>query len=82
MFADGVDGPLFQAAHLGLRDAHLGGDLHLRLTLIKPQGQDAPFPGVQPLQGVFQGNALRPAFIGILGVADLVMTQMASPPLS
>ena len=34
---DGIDGALFQTGYLRLGNAHLGGDLHLRFSFVKPQ---------------------------------------------
>ena len=47
-------------------------DLHLGLSLVEPQGEDAPLPVIQPLHGLFQGDAVRPGLVGVPGVADLV----------
>ena len=67
VLADGVDGALFQPAYLRLRDAHLCGDLHLGLALIKAQRQDTALPRIQTLQGILQGDALGPALICAFG---------------
>src|SRR5699024_12547074 len=45
-----------QAAHLGLGDPHLGGDLHLGFPLVEPQGEDVALPLPQPVQSILQGE--------------------------
>ena len=69
---DGGDGALFQAGHLGLGDADLGGDLHLGLALAEAEGQDAALAVVQAGDGILEGDVIQPVLIGTAVVPHLI----------
>ena len=72
IFLDGGDRALFQAGHLCLGDADLGGDLHLSLALAEAEGQDAALALVQAGDGVLEGDAVQPMLIGAAVVPHLI----------
>ena len=51
---------------MALRDAHLGGDLHLGLALEEAQVEDVPLPVGEAVHGLLEGDVLQPALVGIL----------------
>ena len=72
LLLDGAYGIFLQPAHLRLRDADLGGHLHLGLALTEPQGQNVPLTGLQVGDGVLQRQLLQPALIAAVVVPDLI----------
>ena len=58
-----VQNALFQPGNLCLADANFTGNLHLGLSVIKPQGEDPLFPWGQLLHRLLHGLQQRKAVL-------------------
>ena len=55
--------------------------LHLGFSIVKPQGQNLLFPGLEGPEGVAQGDVLHPTGLGVPGVPDLVHHRQRIAPI-